>query len=330
MPITSYQAASTVVGEFFELCTAKMFRGYRRAVFGRAGDNPDVVTSSGRIIESKAAGHGRWLLEAKQLQQLEQTPHALYALWEYDAPAAGGLTQHGTAAALRAWLAEHIIGCTLLPATLPRVILAGTLHAEPRQATGAGRIWGSNYWFKRHYLEDVVERRRRLSARVLRRRWPCTLGSIAGVELPSVTVTRLFAVRQPIQQVRACPHCGARRQPPHDTPTPEEQMLARIGLQQLEAQQRRIAIVPLDDGRKIRVVESRTPAWYRVLWERRNSNVPKHWGNKRRKGQRAYQSIRGYVRNALTAIVNGCIRTHHRAMDREILEVLEEALGAER
>jgi hypothetical protein len=126
----------------------------------------------------------------------------------------------------------------------------------------------------------------------------------------------------------SCPRCGRRRQPPCDAPTPKDQQLAAIALDELEQQRCRIGLVPAPDphfvGHKIRVVEGVTPRWYRVLWDRRNYNVPKHWSSRRKKGQGAYHSIRGYVTRALKMIVAGCIRTQHRAMDREILEVLHE------
>ena len=125
-----------------------------------------------------------------------------------------------------------------------------------------------------------------------------------------------------------CPRCGRRRQPPCDVPTADELRLAVAGLEQLQRQRRHIALLPAPDprfvGHKIRVTESRTPDWYQVLWRRRNHNVPKRWSSKRRGNQGAYHSIRGYVTKALKQVVAGCIRTHNCAMDREILEVLQE------
>lgn len=328
MPIRSDEAASPVVGEFFELLTAAMVRGHRRAVFGRAGDNPDVVNGAGRVYESKASGRGRWLLEATQCHQLEQQPNACYVCWSYTQPAPGGLKQHGTAGALRTWLAANITGCYVLPATYPRLILAETPHAAPRESQKAGRYWGCNYWFRARYLQEVLAGERRIAARFSRRTWPCQLRPIGGQVVSPFTVTRLFDIRVSGTTQGECPRCGRRRQPPCEIPTAHELALARVGLHELVTQRREILLVPMNDGsrRKRRIVAAVTPRWYRTLWDRRNPDglVPRRFGSKRKPGQRAYQSIRGYVQGALASILRGCIRTHPQSMDREILEVLSE------
>jgi hypothetical protein len=330
MPLRSYQAASNVVGEFFEALTAKMVHGHRRAVFGRAGDNPDVVNGAGRVYESKAAGRGRWLLEERQLVQLEATPHARYVLWAYSGPSGeGGLARLGTAGALRSWLGGHITSCTVMPATFPRKILAGTPHADPRRAAGAGRIWGSNYWFRERYLREWLDGERTIPGlRYQRRDWSVVLGNelLLGVSVLPFTVTRCFEVRAPQKASSStCARCGARRQPACDVATAEQRRIATVARDELQGQRHRIAIVPVVDGRRIRVVEQLTPEWYRELYWRRNRNVPRHFSHKRKLGQKAHQSIRVYVMNALARIAGGCLSNHHRAMDREILEALEGA-----
>ncbi|MDP3910715.1 MAG: hypothetical protein Q8Q14_10015 [Gemmatimonadales bacterium] len=329
MPLRSYQAASNVVGEFFEALTAKMVHGHRRAVFGRAGDNPDVVNGAGRVYESKAAGRGRWLLEERQLQQLEATPHARYVLWAYRGlPGEGGLVRLGTAGALRSWLGCNITSCTVMPATFPRKILAGTPHAEPRRATGAGRIWGSNYWFRERYLREWLAGERAIPGlRVQRRTWSFDLNRspILGTIVASFELLRLFEISAPRQKTAStCVRCGARRQPACDVATAEQRRIATVARDELQGQRHRIAIVPIADGRRIRVVEQRTPEWYREIYWRRNRNAPRHFGHKRKPGQKAHQSIRGYVMRALARIAGGCVSNHHCAMDREILEALEE------
>lgn len=83
-PLYSHRQAAIFVGEFFEHLTARMVKGDRVQVDERAGDNPDIETTKGEQVESKAAGYSRWLIRQDQLEQFCLRPATSYVLWRYD------------------------------------------------------------------------------------------------------------------------------------------------------------------------------------------------------------------------------------------------------
>lgn len=82
-PLYSHRQAAIFVGEFFEHLTARMVKGERVQIEERAGDNPDIETSKGEQVESKAAGYSRWLIRQDQLEQFCLRPATSYVLWRY-------------------------------------------------------------------------------------------------------------------------------------------------------------------------------------------------------------------------------------------------------
>lgn len=110
----------------------------------------------------------------------------------------------------------------------------------------------------------------------------------------------------------SCARCKRYRQPPCRDATADERALARLGLASLEQHALRIALVPAPrpsfPSHKIRVIESHNPAWYRELYARRGVGA----------------NMRQRVLRALRAIAAGCVRQQWRAMDDEVLELLDQ------
>jgi hypothetical protein len=303
--LRTYQQASGVVGEFFELLTARMVDGYRQGVSNLMGENPDVVAGD-RNYESKAAGRGRWLLEATQTRAFAKDPKGRYVLWSYTTPPPGGLVQFGTVRQLHEWLAANITGCFVIPSHYPLLMLAGTEHEEPRQSEKAGRFWGCNYWFRSKYLHSVLARERSIDAEFAIRTWPTRAHFLAGVARIDFMTTWMIDLPDDI--------------------TPLDQALAREALRDLDEKRHQVDLIPCDRGPgKKRIVVSRNPDWYRAFIQRRQ--IPTRWRDRDRqmmpKNPRT-SGRRQHVRRALERIRDNTPNPQRRWIGWELIEILRD------
>ncbi len=116
----------------------------------------------------------------------------------------------------------------------------------------------------------------------------------------------------PRAKAPSCARCKRYRQPPCRDARADEQVLARLGLVSLERHALRVVLVPAPrpshGSHQVRAVESQNPTWYRELYARRGVGA----------------NMRKRVVRALRSVAAGCVRQQWRAMDDEVLELLDQ------